>query len=67
MAPFLRIGLWMVWAIAIGWLWRAGLLGAAPALAALSAGLVLAAWRSGHTRRKRSELRYVQTGKAPLA
>lgn len=67
MATLVRIVLWLVWAIGIGWLWHEGMLGAASALAALAAGSALAVWRGVPVRRKRSELRYVQMGKQPVA
>ena len=67
MLTLVRIVAWMVCAVDLGWLWRDGSLGAGSALAALALGSALAVWRAGPARRKRSELRYVQMGKQPVA
>jgi len=42
-------------------------LGLSGALVALAAGCALAAWHVGPPRRRRSELRYVEMGKQPVA
>ena len=67
MATLVRIVLWMVLTVGIGWLWREGSLGAVSALTAFGLGCALTAWRIGPARRRRSELRYVQMAKQPVA
>ncbi len=67
MATLLRIVLSIAWTAGIGWLWRDGALGTGSALLALALGLALSAWRFGPARRRRSELRYVQMAKQPVA
>ncbi|WP_286608102.1 hypothetical protein [Variovorax jilinensis] len=57
----------MVWLVALGWLWMVGALGAVAVGVAALAGLVVLALRPGAWhRRRRSGLRYVEMGKAPV-
>jgi len=67
MALLVRWVLWLAWAAGVFWTWRTGVLGLSGALVALAAGCALAAWHVGPPRRRRSELRYVEMGKQPVA
>ena len=66
MTGWMRGGLLMVWLAALGWLWMAGALGTLSVVAAASLGLVLALRPGAWHRRRRSGLRYVEMGKAPV-
>ena len=67
MTTWLRGVLWVVWLASATWLWLVGALGAGGALAAGVLSLVLFVWPGAGHRRRRSELQYVEMGKAPVS
>lgn len=69
MATLFRILLWLAWLAGAGWLWQAGKLGTASALALGALSLVVFAWPGSVARRRHAgrELRYVEMGKEPMS
>ncbi|MDN6885771.1 hypothetical protein QMO14_19455 [Variovorax sp. CAN2819] len=67
MAILVRILLWFFWLASVGWLWHAGKLGTATAIALAALSLVVFAWPVSIARRRHDELRYVDMGKEPTS
>jgi hypothetical protein len=59
--------LWVVWLASVSWLWLEGTLGLRGALLMGALSLLVFAVPGHAGRRRRSELQYVEMGKAPVS
>lgn len=66
MTTWMRGALWLVWLAVAALLWRVGALGTGAAVAAGLLSVVVLLWPSAASRRKRSDLQYVEIGKEPV-